>query len=292
MAVTTPLPNPLPEAPPGTNPCDYGIVQQVQVLGVAEGTITYNTRAQNNKLATFTSPVSQVLGSPPQGAPDPVAFKPGAIGNLYLSKQGWSAADANGGIYGLNQPGAILFKWPQCAPFRGIEPLDLLVSSVKIVGDDGTTYELIGGSAAPAQSVEWTAAAPVALALGGQARNVWPMQILVTGKPAQYASLPEQTVDVLDCNLADFVQTLEWDKLGDPVTVRLTERGFEAFLIVQEAIHQYAAGANVTYPGALVGDLDGRGQNLAPDQAAALAIARARAANLPADVLAKGKRLP
>jgi hypothetical protein len=285
---------PLPVQP--AVPCPFAIVQQVGITKFQGGVVSFQTRTQNNKLGDFTATTDQILASPPTGAPTPVAWTPGAVGNLYLHDAGWQAAQNNpqGGLYGYNVPGAVLFKWPQCAPFRGIEPLDVLPTSIQLTDETGKVWDLLGADVAPAQQIVWNAAGKVNIVLKtGEVTQVWPTKIAISGSPKAFPAIKGGgPVDVLDIEHADFLQTLSWQTPNAPVTLRLNERGFEAFKIVQSAIHQFAAGANVTYPGALVDDLAGRGASLDPAHAKALDDARARleTMGLSDDDRARGKR--
>ncbi|HEX4451211.1 MAG TPA: hypothetical protein VH143_10095 [Kofleriaceae bacterium] len=259
-------------------------MQQVAITSFEEKTLSFQTRTQTNALGDFTASTDQILASPPTGAPTPVAWMAGAVGNLYLSRAGWQNAETNpkGGLYGYNVPGAILFKYPTCAPFRGIEPLDIVPTMIQITGDDGRVYDMLGPDVAPAQQVTWNAAGKIGIALKtGEVKQIWPTKIAISGSPKAFPNIKAGgPVDILDVEHADFLQSLSWQSPRDPVTLRLNERGFEMFKIVQSAIHQFAAGASVTYPGALVDDLNGRGQALDPLHAKALDDARTRLAGM------------
>jgi len=260
--------------------CPYAIVQQVAITGFDGAKVTFQTRTQNNVLGEFSASATEILASPPTGAPTPVPWTVGSVGNLYLNRTGWDAAQANpnGGLYAYNIPGAVLFKYPVCAPFRGIEPLEVVPTAIQLTGDDGHVYDLLGSDMAPAQQIAWNAAAKIRITLKtGEAKEVWPVKLTISGSPKAFPNIKGGgPVDVLDVEHADFLQTIAWQNPKDPVTLRLNERGFEAFKIVQSAIHQFAAGANVTYPGALVDDLNNRGQGLDPAHAKALDAARTR----------------
>jgi hypothetical protein len=292
IEMVTTVANEKPAYPLPPEPCKFAIVQQVQIQTAddAARTFTFSTRAQNDQLLDFDATYDQVLSQRPAQAPDQVQLKPDKIGNLYLAYDGWLAAQAKGGIYGFNIPGVLLFKWPLCAPWRGIEPLDVVPSSIVVTGLDGEQYDLFSGDFAPKQQIVWNAASKLSLSdKNGKPVEVWPKKITVTAKPEGFPNLAPGTVDILDCTVSDFVQTLAWTTPRSPVTVRLNERGFEQFKIVQDAVHQYAAGAPVTYPGPLVDDLKNVGE-LAPHAAAALAKARDRAKTLTPDERAHGKR--
>jgi hypothetical protein len=268
-------------AAPAEGPhCPYAIVQQVSITSFQGTQIKFQTRTQKNALAEYTASTDQVLASPPTGAPTPVPWTPGAVGNLYLNRTAWDAAEANpnGGLYAYNIPGAVLFKYPQCAPFRGIEPLDVVPTSIEVTDAGGKVYDLLGPDVAPTQQIAWNAATNIGIKLKtGEVKQIWPVKITVSGSPKAFPNIRGGgPVDILDIEHGDFLQTLSWQNPKDPVTLRLNERGFEAFKIVQSAIHQFAAGANVTYPGALVDDLKDRGANLDPAHAKALDAARAR----------------
>ncbi|HEY3801927.1 MAG TPA: hypothetical protein VGL61_04940 [Kofleriaceae bacterium] len=267
-------------AVPAEGHCPYAIVQQVAITQFQGKQLSFQTRTQKNVLAEFTTTTDQILASPPTGAPTPVPWTPGAVGNLYLDRDSWNAVQNNpsGGLYGYNIPGAVLFKYPLCAPFRGIEPLDVLPTSIQVTDANGKTYDLLGPEVAAAQQITWNAATNVRIALkSGEVKEVWPVKITVSGSPKAYPNIKGGgPVDILDVDHGDFLQTLSWQNPKDPVTLRLNERGFEAFKIVQSAIHQFAAGANVTYPGALVDDLKDRGANLDPAHAKILDAARTR----------------
>jgi hypothetical protein len=281
--MATPVIPPTEPILPAIPHCPYAIVQQVSITKFQGGVVSFQTRTQTNQLGDYTAPASQILASPPTGAPTPVPWTQGAVGNLYLHRDGWDAGNDNpkGGLYAYNVPGAVLFKFPTCAPFRGIEPLDIVPTSIQVTAAEGV-FDLLGPDVAPAQQIIWNAAGNINIALKtGEVKQVWPTKISVSGSPKAFPNIkPGGPVDVLDVEHADFLQTLSWQTPKAPVTLRLNERGFEAFKVVQSAIHQFAAGANVTYPGALVDDLKGRGQGLDPVHAKALEDARTRLAGM------------
>jgi hypothetical protein len=273
------------------DPCTHAIVQQVQVESYADGKLTFFSRSVNNNLTKFTVPITEIMAQGPTGCPQSVSWRtPGAVGNLYLSRQGWDSLTAiDGGLFGYNTE-AVLFKFPWCLPFRGIEPLAMIPTSIKVTFFDDKSQALLAVDVQPGSQIVWNGARKITFETADGSRTEWPKRIDVAGASVQY---PDQkgVVDVLNCDLGDFTQQIEWKKQGAPVTLQLTENGFEAFNVIQEAIHQYAAGASVPYPGPLVDDLETLGKELPPELKKVLEAARARVRKTPGALRARGKRL-
>src|ERR1700744_373466 len=126
--MATPVKPPQGPILPATPHCPFAVVQQVAITKFDDKTLWFQSRTQTNQLGDYSATTDQILASPPTGSPTPVSWTPGSVGNLYLSREAWDSANTNpkGGLYAYNVPGAVLFKYPQCAPFRGIEPLDIL----------------------------------------------------------------------------------------------------------------------------------------------------------------------
>jgi hypothetical protein len=270
-------------------PCTHALVQQVQVESYDNGKLTFLTRSNNNNLSPYSVPVSEILAQGPTGCPQSVSWRTaGAVGNLYLSRQGWeSVANIDGGLFGYKTE-AVLFKFPTCLPFRGIEPLAVMPTSIKVTFLDEKSNTMMTLDALPGSAIKWTGAAKITFVTANGARTEWPKRIDVAGASVQYAD-QSGVVDVLSCDLGDFTQVIDWKK-GEPVTLQLTENGFEAFNVIQEAIHQYAAGASVPYPGPLVDDLQMLGEHLPQALKNVLEAARKRAKDLNPWERARGKR--
>ncbi|HEX4422076.1 MAG TPA: hypothetical protein VH165_29390 [Kofleriaceae bacterium] len=237
--------------------CDgtHAMVQQVTIVQIDATTVTYSTRSASTSgsdgalLRTFVSPLSEVWSEQIPGAPAPVEMKPGAMGNLFLSKAGWEATTSDGHpIYGTGTD-LIVFKYPWCgATPRILSNLTVVPSSIVVRGHlAGRTeffeLELIGTEAAEAaetQDLRWNGAAHLQLQLtsqgaarlglagGAQAVQVWPTRMIVRGRPAADLSVAGE-VDLLDSELAGQIQHVAFARRDAPVTLTLTLDGVSAF---------------------------------------------------------------
>jgi len=229
--------------------CKYGILQ-VTIQDVTDIDVTFAARSAGERnqslLRSFTVPLAEIWTAPIAGAPAPVPLRPGATGNLFLSKDGWQARTPDG--FGIS--GIAAFKWPLCgaAPSRVIGELGVVPSSIVVHGHlEGATelfeLELLGPDADDAQAIEWTSAALIELRLsprgaarlGSQATTVkaWPVRIVVQGAPAFDPTVPGE-VDLLDVELAAEIQRLAFTTRGQGIRLALTQDGLGAFHVTPE----------------------------------------------------------
>jgi hypothetical protein len=246
--------------------CTHAMVQQVTIEAVDDQTVTFTTRSASNPgnlddslRRTFTVPVSEVWTTPIEGAPPPVELRPGAVGNLFLSRAGWEAVSADGRqIFGAGTDAAV-FKWPWCAaPPRILCDLSVVPASVVVRGHlEGRAeffeIELLGDDAAGTQHIRWnstdyielrvTARGAQRLGLGDAATTakLWPTRITIAGSPACDRTISGE-VDVLDAELAGWSQDIVLAP-GAPITLSLTLDGVSAFHVAPQAAARSAAGA-------------------------------------------------
>ena len=256
--------------------CTHAMVQQVMIEAVDDTTVTFTTRSASNSgnpddslRRRFTVPVAEVWTAPINGAPPPVEMKPGAVGNLFLSRAGWAAVSADGRqIFGAGTDMAV-FKWPWCAaPPRILSSLSVLPTSIVVRGHlaEATEFfelELLGDDAAATQRIQWngtdfielqvTARCALRLGVGDRATvvKVWPTRITVTGSPATDRTIAGE-VDVLDSELAGWEQLIELAP-GTPVTLSLTLDGVSAFHVEPQLAPRSAAGGGSRSPMAVAG---------------------------------------
>jgi hypothetical protein len=234
--------------------CKYGVLQ-VTIQEVTDSAVTFAARSagtagdrNQSLLRSFTVPLAEVWTAPIAGAPAPVPLRPGASGNLFLSKDGWQTRTPDG--FGIS--GIATFKWPLCgaAPSRVIGELGVIPSSIVVHGHlEGETelfeLELLGPDADEAQAIEWTSAAMIELRLSprGAARlgtrsrsttvKAWPVRILIQGAPTFDPSVPGE-VDLLDVELAAEIQQLAFATRGQGIRLALTQDGLGAFHVTPE----------------------------------------------------------
>jgi hypothetical protein len=229
--------------------CDYAIVQQVGITSFDGTVVSFQTRSSADMLEEFTTNVSDVLRVPPLQAPDPVPLQPSAVGNLYLSRTGWATTSkAKNTIYGAGNQDAVLFKWPQCAPFRTIEPATIKPTSLVVTGKNLATGDVFTQDLLKlqgAQQLVWNQAAPLSIASGGGMLKIWPTKITIVADSGTLDNL-------LDIDYADFVQTFGWSNPGAAITIRLADAGFAAFGMIPQAVHAIANNHNVAYKGPIM----------------------------------------
>ena len=231
--IDPPAPAPAPNTnTPDVGNCPWAIVSHVQIQSLG-GSVTFTSLASNGKLATFTVQDDEVWWTPGPHCPPSVAKQVGATGNLYLHWNGWHKCDKqNGGISGfdpagLHTQGNVVFKYPTCLFAEPLRRLAITPSTITVVTDRGEHLDLSSADFAPAQRLVWNALSNLNIKLAsGDELDVWPMQILVTGTPAQGST---RTIDVLDRQYTALLQTLEWKRFGDPVELKLRPSGFFFF---------------------------------------------------------------
>ena len=242
--------------------CKYALVLQARIDAVTATSVTFSSRSSKDELESFTVQLTEILQGPPTHAPLPVALTPGAIGNLYLSEDGWKQKAASGAtLYKAGDKNVVLFKWPRCIPFRILDLLEVTPTKIWLEGTDTATkqpikIDLLGADAAPAQSVNWRAAAPITVELSqagsaanGGAKNVvvWPKKLEVTAASVRKPQV-SATVDVLDVKFADFNQQFAWSQPKDPIALMLSTSGFNEFSVSPGPIVHLASGFPVAYP--------------------------------------------
>ncbi|MEQ1735265.1 MAG: hypothetical protein ABL886_02400 [Rhodoglobus sp.] len=256
----------MPPQPPEPPTCLYGLVKMVRVNDVTDQEIRFSSRSSTDDYESFVVPLGEVLVDPPTDAPTAVPLTPGAIGYLYLSRDGWKAQSSTGAtLYKAGDKDYVLLKWPLCRPYRllgdlRVTPTKITVEGLNVATGTPVTIDLLGGDAGPAQDIDWRAAAPIIVKLSdaGAAANgdqpllmVWPKRIVVNAASVKKKHI-SATLDVLDVQYGDFNQHLKWSERGAPIDLRLSTTGFGLFKVTPNAIAYYAAGLRVTYPEEIV----------------------------------------
>ena len=234
----------------------FAMVEKVQIEKVDDNNVTFATRSGTNSedrdeclRRTFTCPVSEVWTHRIAGAPAPVAMRPGAVGNLFLSSTALQTKSVDGyPIYGAGTP-LLRNKFPDEAAVSQLGgELSVIPTSIVVHGTlrGGHTFfdiELLGPDAADAQDIVWNGAEHIKLRLTGRGAKhlhmgahattveVWPTKITVTGSPA---GDPADTgsIDILDDELAAQAQHLVFASHGAAVSLALTQLGFAVFHVV------------------------------------------------------------
>jgi hypothetical protein len=234
----------------------FAMVEKVRIEKVDHHHVTFVTRSGTKSgdrdeclRRTFTCPVSEIWTHSIAGAPPPVAMRPGAVGNLFLSGKGLETKSAGGyPIYGAGTS-LLRIKWPDEAALSqlggelSVVPTSIVVHGTRENGGPFFDIELLGPDAADAQDIRWNGAEPVELRLTARGAKhlhvgdhaatveVWPTRITVTGAPA---GDPTDTgsIDILDSELATQAQHLAFTRHGAPVSLALTQLGFAEFHVV------------------------------------------------------------
>lgn len=251
-------------------PCLYATVKMVRVDGVTDTQITFSSRSSADNYESFTVGLDQLLVDPPTDAPTPVALTPGAIGYLYLSRDGWTTKSASGAaLYKAGDLNYVLFKWPLCRPYRllaylQVKPTKIVVEGTNLATGAPIAIDVLGVDAAPAQDLDWSAAAPIVVKLSGAAAAanggqdflmIWPKRIVVEGASLQKPHI-SASLDVLDVMFGDFTQHLTWSEPGAPIDLKLSTTGFGRFKVTPQPIVYLARGLRVTYPEAIAAECD------------------------------------
>jgi hypothetical protein len=236
----------------------FAMVEKVQIEKVNDKTVTFATRSGSKSgdpdeclRRSFTCPVSEIWTTPIDGAPPPVAMKPGAVGNLFLSGTALDTTTSDGfPIYGAGTP-LLRVKWPDnAAGAQMLGELSVIPSSIVVRGTlQGTAFfelELLGPDAADAQHIAWNGAHGIALQLtargakrlhlGDHAMSVevWPTRITITGAPVIDPSVTG-SVDILDSERAGLAQDFKFARHRAAIRLELTPDGFSAFHAVPGA---------------------------------------------------------
>lgn len=234
----------------------FALVGKVEIEQVDDRTVTFATRSASRSgdrdeclRRAFTCPVSEVWAHPIAGAPAPVAMRPGAVGNLFLTSAGLEAKSHDGfQIYGFGTP-LLPIKYPDnAAGAQLLGDLTVIPSSIVVHGTlrGGTRFhdiELLGPDAADAQHIAWNGADFLKLHLTARGAKhlhlaeraatveVWPTAITVTGAPASDPAV-SGSVDILDSEKAGLEQQLHFARHRDPVRLSLTHDGFARFHVM------------------------------------------------------------
>lgn len=234
----------------------HAVVEQVKIERIDETSVSFSTRtasktglADDCLLRTFTCPLSEVWTAPINGAPPPVAMRPGAIGCLYLSRAGWDTRSADGYMIFGATTGLPNFKYPDAAAAPRmishlmVIPTRLVVRGTPEGGSEAVELDLLGSDVAQAQEIAWSGADFIEVRLTqrgsqrlhhtgcGDTLRVWPTRFTVTGAPAVEPTLTGE-VDLLNSELAALVQRVSFTRHGAPISLALTQDGFSAFHVV------------------------------------------------------------
>jgi hypothetical protein len=247
------------------DPCHFGIVSQVKIVGVTDTHVSFMTRSASRSgdpheclRRTFTVPRTEVHEASITGVPRPVAMKSGATGPLFLSRIGWKTKSHDGfQIVGEEQ---VDFKLPACAaaPRRLLSKLTVVPTSIALRGHlEGETdfidIEMLGPDAAASQHIVWKGADHLDLRLSPRgARRLglksrattvafWPIWMVIKGAPAIDPAVVGE-VDLLNHQMADGEQDLVFARPGAPVTLSLTQDGVTAFHVTPEAVAELSPG--------------------------------------------------
>jgi len=242
--------------------CNFAIVP-VTIEQVDSQQVTFTTRASAgttsdlNLRKTFTVPLTEVYLLPIAGAPAGVPLKPGATGNLYLSRTGWRTTTPDGfQIFGL--PTAV-FKWPDCAsmPHPTLTRLPVIASSIRVRGHlagESAMFdlELHSDDAARAQNIAWNGVDFIELRLTEQGARrlgaaahaasvrVWPTEIVITGSPTIDLAV-SGSVNILDDEIARGEQSIAYTERRAPINLALTQDGIAAFHVTPQLVAELLA---------------------------------------------------
>jgi len=255
-----------------TGPCNFATVPGVMIEKADENTVTFSTRSagvandsDQNLRKTFTVPRTEVYETPIAGAPAPVTMTPGAMGTLFLSRDGWNATSLDGSGFAIHGAAQAVFKFPTCAGVstRFVSKLTVIPTSILVRGHlEGKTeffdLELLGPDAAESQGITWSGADYIELQLtesgarrlnvasGGLTVRAWPTRIVVKGSPNIDLSVSGE-VDILDSEMADGVQQFAFANPGAPIVLALTQDGIDAFHVSAQAIAAFSSSASGSF---------------------------------------------
>lgn len=245
--------------------CKFAIIQAT-IVDVDDSTVTFTARSTSmsgdidqNLRRTFTVPRSEIYMAPIAGAPPAVELSPGATGNLYLSRTGWTTTTDGFPLFGAK---TAVFKWPLCAGVSTpiLTKLSVIPTSIVVRGhvENETAFfdlELLGPDAATSQDFAWNGVDLIELQLtprGAQRLRVgstwsrvrvWPTRIAVIGAPAIDRSLSGE-VDILDCEMAGGFQHIAFTEPGAAVTLKLTQDGVNAFHVTPQLLAELSSDAD------------------------------------------------
>jgi hypothetical protein len=259
----------------GGDPCKAASIKRVKIENVDDKHVTFLTRSASRTgdrheclLRSFTVPRSEVYTAAIKGAPPPVELKKNKLGALYLSRAGWETTSDDG--YAIFGKHAATFKIPDCAAAstRMLTQLRVIPTSIVIRGHlEGAAeffdLELLGPDAGESQAIDWNGAdyIDVRLTPRGAKRlrlkpravaKIWPISIVVKGNPAIDQAVSGE-VDLLNDDLADGVQELEYRSPGAGVRVTLTQAGVNAFHLTPQVVAELSQHAVRVVSGACHG---------------------------------------
>jgi hypothetical protein len=217
------------QADPPVNPCPHAIVRSM-VKSVTGNQLTILARDNAKSVSEFDISKDDVWWDPHPHCPPSVRCEVGDVGNLYLHRRGWDACRTQGaGLYGYDpanpDPHNVLFKYPNCSFSEALQPLAIRPTSIVVVTENDR-IELAAPEFATAQALSWDSLSNFAIKrVDGTELSVWPLQLLITGKPADDEG-DEATVDVLDRTYAALMQNVSWSSFGDPIEAVLRPRAF------------------------------------------------------------------
>ena len=213
------------------DPCPHAIVRSM-IKSVNSNQLTILARDNQGQVGEFTIDKGDVWWEPHPHCPPSVRPVVGDVGNLYLHRHGWDACHKQGnGLWGYDpenpDPHKVLFKYPDCSFSEALQSLKVMPTSVIVVTDD-ERIELNAPEFATAQRLTWDTLSKLTVnRADGTQRSVWPLQLLVTGKPLVGGD--EATIDILDRTLAALLQDVSWETFGEPIAPVLRPRAFYRF---------------------------------------------------------------
>jgi hypothetical protein len=218
------------QADPPYNPCPHAIVRAM-IKSITGNQLTILARDNSSQVAEFNVDTDHVWWDPHPHCPPSVRREVGDAGNLYLHRNGWDACTKQGkGLWGYDpakpDPHKVLFKYPNCSFSEALEPLAIKPTSIVVVTEN-ERIELAGPEFATAQELAWDTLSNFTIRRAdGSERSVWPLQLLITGKPDDG---DEATVDILDRTYAALLQTVKWSAFGERIEPVLRPRAFYMF---------------------------------------------------------------
>jgi hypothetical protein len=211
--------------------CPHAIVRAM-VKSISGDQLTICARDNSNQVSDFKVNKNDVWWDPHPHCPPSVRCEIGDAGNLYLHRRGWDACHNQGsGLNGYDpakpDPHKVLFKYPNCSFSEALEPLAIKATSIVVV-TESARIELAAPEFATAQTLIWDTLSNFTIKrIDGTELSVWPLQLLVTGRPLDEGD--EATVDLLDRTFAALLQTVSWEAFGDPIKPVLRPRAFYLF---------------------------------------------------------------
>jgi hypothetical protein len=250
--------------------CPYALTfHEVTITDVSADIVTFVTRSAGpgevqRLLRRFTcrrsvDGVPQILLELPAEAPPHITrLERMETGRLCLHRDVWTTTSDGFQIYGAGTH-AIVFKYPQCLPeLIPISTLRVDATSIRVTGfvaaiEGQQVIELLGPDCAASQTIDWTGAGNVSIALSPQgvrrfnlpasttSVEVWPTLMVVAGKPAADPEV-DGDADILHAEHAAGLQKLHIQGPTPRVSLELTPRGFAEFHVVPGELQDIADG--------------------------------------------------